>query len=70
MFRDREADLLARGEATGHPADVAATLGLALSQLGKENPAAVGLLRLLACLAPEPAPLTPLLSRCADRRKA
>ena len=62
VFRDREADLLARGEATGHPADVAATLGLALSRLGKENPAAVGLLRLLACLAPEPAPLTPLLS--------
>ena len=29
VFRDRRADLLARGEAAGHPADVAATLGLA-----------------------------------------
>ena len=33
LFRHRRADLLARGEAAGHPADVAATLGLALSRL-------------------------------------
>ncbi len=32
VFRDRQADLLARGEVAGHP-DVAATLGLALSRL-------------------------------------
>jgi Tetratricopeptide repeat len=57
LFRDRRADLLARGEAAGHPAGVAATLGLALSRLGDEAPAAAGLLRLLACLAPEPVPL-------------
>jgi hypothetical protein len=57
LFRDRRADLLARGEAIGHPAGVAAILGLALSQLGGESPAAAGLLRLLACLAPEPVPL-------------
>jgi hypothetical protein len=62
LFRDRRADLLARGEAAGHPADVAATLGLALSRLEEEAPAAAGLLRLLACLPPEPVPLTPLLS--------
>lgn len=31
LFRDRQTDLLARGEVSGHPADVAATLGLALS---------------------------------------
>ena len=62
MFQDRRADLLARGEATGHPADVAATLGLALSRLDEEAPAAAGLLRLLACLAPEPVPLALLLS--------
>ena len=62
MFRDRRADLLARGEAAGHPADVAATLGLALSRLEDEAPAAAGLLRLLACLAPEPVPLALLLS--------
>ena len=62
MFRDRRADLLARGEAAGHPADVAATLGLALSRLGDEAPAAAGLVRLLACLAPEPVPLALLLA--------
>src|ERR1700750_3284599 len=47
-----QADLLARGEVSGHPADVAATLGLALSRLAEENPAAAGLMRLLAFLAP------------------
>jgi Tetratricopeptide repeat len=62
LFRDRRADLLARGEATGHPADVAATLGLALSRLAEEAPAAAGLARLLACLAPEPVPLALLLA--------
>jgi hypothetical protein len=67
VFGDRREDLLARGEAAGHPADVAATLGLALSRLGEEAPAAAGLARLLACLAPEPVPLALLL---ADRQTA
>ncbi len=62
LFRDRQADLLARGEAAGHPADVAATLGLALSRLADHAPAAAGLLRLLAFLAPEPVPLALLLA--------
>jgi hypothetical protein len=63
VFQDRRADLLARGEApAGHPADVAATLGLAVSRLGEQDPAAAGLLRLLACLAPEPVPLSLLLA--------
>jgi hypothetical protein len=62
LFRDRRADLLARGQAAGHPADVTATLGLALSRLADQAPAAVGLLQLLAFLAPEPIPLTLLLS--------
>ena len=62
LFRDRRADLLARGQVAGHPADVAATLGLALSQLEDEAPAATGLLRLLAYLAPEPVPLALLLA--------
>ena len=61
LFRDREADLLARGEVTGHP-HVAATFGLALSRLEDEAPAAAGLFRLLACLAPEPVPLALLLA--------
>jgi hypothetical protein len=34
VFRERQAELLARGQAAGHPADVAATLGLAISRLG------------------------------------
>jgi hypothetical protein len=38
LFRDRQADLLARGEASGHPADVATTLGLALSRLADRRP--------------------------------
>ena len=57
LFRARQADLLARGEAAGHPVDVAATLGLALSRLAGDAPAAAGLMRLLAFLAPEPVPL-------------
>jgi hypothetical protein len=62
LFRSRQADLLARGQAAGHPADVAATLGLALSRLAGEVPAATRLMRLLAFLAPEPVPLTLLLT--------
>jgi hypothetical protein len=61
-FRGRRAELLARGEASGHPATVAATLGLALSRLEDDSPAAAGLLRLLANLAPEPVPLDLLLT--------
>jgi hypothetical protein len=63
LFADRQADLLARGQASGHPADVAATLGLAMTRLTEESPAAAGLLRLLAWLAPEPVPWTLLLSQ-------
>ena len=61
MFRARQADLLARGEAAGHPLDVTATLGLGLSRLAADAPDAVAALRLLAFLAPEPVPLTLLL---------
>ena len=67
LFGDRRADLLARGEVQGHPADVAATLGLALSRLEADAPAAAGLLRLLACLAPEPVPLRLLLTPSRKR---
>ena len=62
LFRDRKADLLARGEASGHPADVAATLGLALSRLADDAPAAAGLMRMLAFMASEPVPLDLLLT--------
>ncbi len=62
LFRARQADLLARGEASGHTADVGATLGLALSRLAGEAPPAAGLMRLLAFLAPEPVPLALLFT--------
>lgn len=61
LFRARRSDVLQRGEIAGHPATVAATLGLALSRLDADAPAAAALLRLLACLAPEPIPLTKLI---------
>ena len=61
-IRDRRADLLHLGTPLEHPAGVLAVLGLALSRLGDEAPAAVGLARLLACLAPEPVPLALLLA--------
>ena len=38
VFRDRRADLLARGEAAGHPADVAATLGAGVVPAGRRCP--------------------------------
>jgi len=42
LFRDREADLLARGQAAGHPANATATLVLALSRFREEAPSLVG----------------------------
>jgi hypothetical protein len=62
LFRTRQADLLSRGEAPRHPADVATTLGLALTRLEEAAPAAAGLLRVLAFMAPEPIPLSLLLA--------
>jgi hypothetical protein len=68
LFLARQAELLARGEAAGHREHVAATLGLALSRLAGEAPAAAGLMRLLAFLAPEPVPLDlPLTPDAAGR---
>jgi hypothetical protein len=62
LFRERQAELLARGEAAGHRKHVAATLSLALSKLEAEAPAAAGLVRLLAFLAPAPVPFRLLLA--------
>ncbi|WP_166678495.1 tetratricopeptide repeat protein [Kribbella voronezhensis] len=61
-FRERRDELLARGEPTGYDETVATTWSLALQQLGASSPGAAGLLRLLACLAPDPVPLTLLLA--------
>ena len=60
-FRQRRADMLARGEAIGHESTVAATWTLAFGRLEQSAPSAAGLLRLLACCAPEAIPLRLLL---------
>ena len=65
LFRERRAELLARGEPAGYRRTVATTWSLAFARLEESAPAAAGLLRLLACLAPEPVPLRLLLSRRA-----
>ncbi len=62
LFRLRRAELLDRGEVSEHPASVTATIGLAVTRLEEHAPDAAGLLRLLACLAPEPVPVGLLLS--------
>jgi Domain of unknown function (DUF4062)/Tetratricopeptide repeat len=60
-FRQRRADLLARGEPTGYSKTVATTWRLTFEDLQQGAPGAVGLLRLLACCAPEAIPLNLLL---------
>jgi len=66
LYRERRASLLARGSTSRHPDSVTTTLGLALSRLDDQAPAGAGLLRLMACLAPEPVPLGLLLPAGAD----
>jgi hypothetical protein len=61
LFRARSADLLARGEPAGYDKRVTTTWALAFDQLQHTSPAAIGLLRLLACCAPEAIPLSVLL---------
>ena len=53
LFQQRAADLLARGEIAGYGKQVATTWSLAFERLWQASPQAVGLLRLLACCAPE-----------------
>ncbi len=60
MFLQRRADLLARGEIAGHDKQVSTTFALAFDQL-RQTSQAIGLLRLLACCAPEQIPLHLLL---------
>jgi hypothetical protein len=62
LFRERRADLLGRGEPAGYARQVATTWGLAFDQLKQDDPLAAGLLRLLACCAPDVVPLHLLLS--------
>ena len=60
-FRQRRPEMLARGEATGYDSTVAVTWSLAFGRLCQSAPGASGLLRLLACCAPEAIPLRLLL---------
>lgn len=62
LYRQRRRDLLTRGEVPDHPDSVDMTLALALTRIKRDAPDAAGLLQLLASLAPEPVPLTLLLS--------
>ena len=61
LFRQRRAEMLARGEPTGYDKTVASTWALAFDRLQQTAPGAVGLLRLLAFYAPEAIPLRLLL---------
>ena len=61
LFRQRRAEMLARGEPTGYSKTVASTWALAFDRLQQTAPGAVGLLRLLAFYAPEAIPLRLLL---------
>ena len=61
LFRQRRAELLARGEPMGYRGTVASTWALAFDHLRQTAPGAVGLLRLLAFYAPEAIPLRLLL---------
>jgi RecA/RadA recombinase len=61
LFRQRQAEMLARGEPAGYSKTVASTWTLAFDRLQLTVPGAVGLLRLLAFCAPEAIPLRLLL---------
>jgi hypothetical protein len=57
LFRQRRMELLARGEPAGYDKQVATAWTLAFEQLRHGRPGPIGLLRLLACCAPEAIPL-------------
>jgi hypothetical protein len=61
LFRQRRAEMLARGEPAGYDKTVATTWALAFERLLECAPVSVGLLRLLAFCAPEAIPLRLLL---------
>ena len=61
LFRQRRAEMWARGEPMGYRKTVASTWALAFDRLWQDEPGAVGLLRLVAFCAPEAVPLRLLL---------
>ncbi len=60
-FRQRRLEMLGRGEPIGYSETVATTWRLAFEDLQLAVPGAAGLLRLMACCAPEAVPLRLLL---------
>ena len=67
LFKQRRPDMLRRGEPAGYSGTVATTWSLAFGRMAQSAPSAVALLRLLACCAPEPVPLSMLLQPCPRR---
>ena len=62
VFRQRSPDLMGRGEVAGYGnQQVTTTWALAFDQIQRNAPGAAGLLRLLACCAPDAVPLRLLL---------
>jgi tetratricopeptide (TPR) repeat protein len=66
VFRERRAELLARGRPLAYHGTVDAAFSLAVEQLAQINPAAVQLLRIGALLAPDELPISLLLSAPAQ----
>ncbi|MGH3916443.1 MAG: FxSxx-COOH system tetratricopeptide repeat protein [Pseudonocardiaceae bacterium] len=66
LLRDQRAELLSRGQPWGYDVSVASTWTLAFQQLHATDPAAIALLRLLACYAPDAIPIRLLLAPRAE----
>jgi DNA-binding SARP family transcriptional activator len=58
LLGERTTELLAHGSSATYPVSLAASTQIALDRLAAQSPAALALLSLAACLAPEPIPLT------------
>jgi DNA-binding CsgD family transcriptional regulator len=61
LVRRRGTEMLARGDPAGYDKRVTTTWTLAFERLRRDSPRAIGLLRLLACCAPESIPVDLLL---------
>jgi DNA-directed RNA polymerase specialized sigma24 family protein len=58
LLHERAGELLARGAPATYPVSLAASLALSFDRLATDHPAALELLGLAACLAPEPIPFS------------
>ena len=61
LYQGRRAEMLARGDPSGYDKRVATSWSLAFSKLQDQDQTAAGLLRLLACYAPDAIPYRTLL---------